>query len=74
MNFLHTFLSTLMINKFQSNGTKFHKSLYAEMGKLGGFKCIGVQDRALKLCPVLRTTVSVLEIVFVGQCKVFVLS
>ena len=30
---------------------KFHKNEYAETGKLGGFKYVGVQDRALKLYP-----------------------
>ena len=32
--FSYTFLSALVINKFESNNTKFHKSLYSEMGKL----------------------------------------
>ena len=31
-------------NKFESNNTKFCKSLYAEMGEIGVFKSVGVQD------------------------------
>ena len=50
-NFLYTFLSALIItgNKFESNNTRFHTSLYAE---IGAFKNVGVQDRVLKLCSV----------------------
>ena len=43
-----------MINRFESNNTKFHKSLLAETEKFGGLKCVGVQDRTLKLCYGLR--------------------
>ena len=35
MNFLYTFLSALIIMKFESSNDKFHKSLCAKMGKLG---------------------------------------
>ena len=53
MNFLCTFLSASTINKFESNNTKFHKGLYAggRNDEIGAFKYVGVQDRALKLCP-----------------------
>ena len=53
MNFLYTHLLASIINIFESNTTKFHKGLYAEMGKLGvgggGVKYMGVQDMALKV-------------------------
>ena len=48
INFLYTCLSAKITNKFEPNNIKFHKSLYAETG---GFKYVGVQDRALKLYP-----------------------
>ena len=38
MNFLYTFLSASIIDKFESN-TKFRKSLKAEKEKLGCSKC-----------------------------------
>ena len=52
MNFLYTFLSSSIINEFKSNNNKFHKSLSAEMGKLGLSNTVcGCTRQGLKVIP-----------------------
>ena len=47
-NFLFTCLSAKVTNKVEFNIIKFHEFIYRNW-EIGGFKYVGVQDRALKL-------------------------
>ena len=51
INFLDKCLSAKITNTSESNNIKFHKSLSRRNWDIGGFKHVGVQDRAFKLYP-----------------------
>ena len=52
-------ISKEKLTNFESNSIRFHKGLYAETGKLGVFKFVGVQDRDLNYIPCISALIMI---------------